>query len=718
MTAQPFSPGTVIEARRRLWRVDAIWEEELVATTIDGGETEQHRFYLPFEQVRPATLEIPSAERIGRWAAQSLLLRAYQLSLMHGTAPFLSLQRSRVIPTNYQLIPLVMSLEMPRVRMAIFDDVGLGKTIESGLVIAELLARQRVRNTLVICPANLREQWRKALEYFFHIDVRIISTRHRREMERQLPVGANPWEYYRHLIVSVDYAKQPAIKNQILEQSWDLILIDEAHQVAKPHQQVARQSVEMERWELARAVAKVAQHFLLLTATPHNGYSDSFASLLDMLDVGAVQGPAHAPRIERTLARQHVVQRRRDDVEQWFLESGDRKSPFPKRDQNEIAITPSQQERDAIAAVEDLGRLILGNAHGSRGRVLAHWTVLHLHKRALSSPEALRRSLRNRMESLRRKLTDASQPEEVESLPEEVARATAFDGDPGERYSEEEAFRWVERGLYGDAVQLKGELEQLQQALSIAEKVTPARDEKLNRLLHEVLHERLRQYPRLVIFTRYLDTLEYLEKQINSSKTFRQRYPRCQVITLYGELNESQRRERFVQFEQAAQAIMLATDCISEGINLQHACNQIIHYELPWNPNRLEQRNGRVDRFGQPREEVVIRTLVMNESLDATILAVLVEKAKQIRKEYGFSPPYFGDEEIILGLIQEHGKHAEVGVAQLSLFAEAAEQRGTELIDPFGKDTLERIRDESFYGQTDLQLPDIESRLEQTYHTS
>ncbi|UCC63067.1 MAG: DEAD/DEAH box helicase family protein, partial [Anaerolineae bacterium] len=229
MSAIRFSPGAVVRSRARLWRVDAQAGDLLMVTSIDGGQPEQRRLYLPFEDVQPGQLDPPSARVIGRPQAQDLLLRAFRLSLLHGTAPLLSLQRSGAIPKDYQLVPVVMALEMPRVRMLIADDVGLGKTIEAGLIVTELLTRQMAARLLVVVPANLREQWREALDYFFHIPARIISTRHRREMERELPAGANPWQHYRYLITSVDYAKQPAIKNQILEQEWDIVVVDEAH---------------------------------------------------------------------------------------------------------------------------------------------------------------------------------------------------------------------------------------------------------------------------------------------------------------------------------------------------------------------------------------------------------------------------------------------------------------------------------------------------------
>ena len=727
-----YGPGSVIRARNRLWRVDGQPEDDvLVASTIDGGDARRIKFYVPFEEIEEGHLARPSPEIVGHIQSQDLLLRAYRLSLLHGTAPLLSLQRSRVIPKDYQLVPVVMSLEMPRVRMLLADDVGLGKTVEAGLIATELLARQMATRMLVIVPASLRQQWREALDYFFHLPARVISSRHRRQMEHELPAGANPWEYHRFLIASVDYAKQASIKNQILEQRWDVVIIDEAHKVAKPHQSSPDQSVSMDRWELAQTLAQSdrVRHLMLLTATPHDGYTDSFASLLRMLNVGAVEGPSHAPRIIRPVAQRYVCQRRREDVESWFQDAPD-KSPFPERDQDEVIVPPTAYEIDAIRAVESYGERVLEQAAAgpAQFRTLAHWTVLHFHKRALSSPEALRCSLRNRRKKLKRRLKEAIAETEdaasVDSLPSltfsnadvsisaEVARANVLDEETGERLTYEEAGRRTERLVYGSPEQIRAELRHLEDVLDKAEKVTPTRDNKLQRLLNVVLKERLRLDPKVVIFTRYVDTMEYLEEQIQEDA----QYANAEVLTIYGGLSEQRRREIFRAFERAEVGVLVATDAISEGINLQHAAAQVIHYELPWNPNRLEQRNGRVDRFGQRKEKVYIRTLVMDETLDAAILKVLVEKAARIREDYGFSPPYFGDETTILDLMVQHD--VRLGPKQLGLFDSAGTTGDTVATeDPFREETLERIKGDSFYGQTHVSLPEIERRLEETAQT-
>jgi len=704
--------GSIVELRSRLWRVDDLQGDVLAATSIDGTPIERRKFYLPFETVRPGKIEPPSANIVGNYSAQDLLLRAYRLSMIHGAAPLLSLQRSRVVPVSFQMVPVVMSLEMPRVRLLIADDVGLGKTIEAGLTVVELFARQRASRLLVVCPAMLREQWKDALDYFFHIDAEIISSSHRRTLERGLPPGTNPWEYYPYLIASMDYAKMAEVKAQVLEQSWDIILVDEAHNVAKPHQIDPRQKVEMERWELMRELSKKTRHLIMLTATPHNGYTDTFASLLKMLEVGAVTGSDSNPVINRDIAESYVCQRRRSDVEAEMSKTGD-KSPFPKRNAEEVFVKLSPLEANVMDEVEQLGRHILATAGGERTfrMRIAKWTVTHLHKRALSSPNSLVCSLKNRLKTVEKRIAaqDALIDEEA-SVAEEEARAEVLDNDTGERVDDEETGARMERYLIGDKEALLKEKELLEQTLLGAQKVTAAKDTKLTELLDNTLRIMVRRIPKVIIFTRYRDTLDYLAKNIPEHRNFKE----VKVFTLDGSMNEVQRVEKFKEFEKASQAILVATDCISEGINLQYVASQIIHYELPWNPNRLEQRNGRVDRYGQPKDTVFIRTMVVNDSLEAAILKVLVEKAFQIRQDFGFSPPFFGDDISILDLIREQGYDVKIGQRSLDDFLRDMSPELEHVINPFSDESIQRMKNDNFYGQSSIDLSEVQKRLTET----
>jgi superfamily II DNA/RNA helicase len=271
-------------------------------------------------------------------------------------------------------------------------------------------------------------------------------------------------------------------------------------------------------------------------------------------------------------------------------------------------VTPTKYEEETYDAVREYGDLLMSSAKrsGSNNQTLARWSVIHFLKRALSSPEALRRSISNRQNKLRDRLEDLDDEdrqtmiEETAGISESMAQANALDDDPGEEYSEEEVGERVERLVAGNRASIEQELDLLEEVAEKAERVTKSRDAKLQRLLNETLPQRF-QYSRVIIFTKYVDTLEYLKEQIKKSQG-----EKTDVFTLHGSLNEAQRKERFNQFERSDRGVLIATDVISEGMNLQHAANQIIHYELPWNPNRLEQRNGRIDRYGQEEDEVVI----------------------------------------------------------------------------------------------------------------
>ncbi|WP_256301703.1 helicase-related protein [Haloarchaeobius salinus] len=700
-------PGEVIRNRNRLWRVDSVDGEVVSATALDGPTT-THRFYAPIESIEKGSLPAPDTDRMGNPQFQDLLIQSNRLSMLHGTAPLMSLQRSRVIPTEYQLTPVVMALDMPEVRLMLADDVGLGKTIEAGLITSELLARNRADRILIVTPANLRDQWRETFEHFFHIDAQITDRRSRRAMEKDVPPGTSVWDYYSKHIVSIDYAKQSHIRNQILSQDWDMVIIDEAHQAARPHTVSASASPSKQRWEFAQDITDAATHALLLTATPHNGYTDSYASLLNMVNPDIVSGDQHDPQINRDIAKRHVVQRRREDVEQWF--GDDDENPFPDRDQQTVEVNPTDYETTAYDAVRDYGDALVEAAQHSDNRTLAQWTVVHFLKRALSSPEALRRSLRNRKDKLTNRLdeleSDDDVIEETAGISEEMAQANALDNDPGEDYSETELGQRVERVVTGDRRAIEVELETLEETLEAANRVTKTRDSKLQRLLDQTLPARFNSGG-TIVFTKYVDTLEYLEEHVRDEFG-----DRVSVHTLYGELGEAERNERFQEFADSERGVLIATDVISEGMNLQYAANQVIHYELPWNPNRLEQRNGRVDRYGQKAETVYIRTMVVNDPMDRTVLTKLIEKAQEIRSEYGFSPPYLGDDEGVLQLLDndemqhlmpQYTLHDFIGDGQ-----EAVEESA------FDDEVLDRIKDESFYNHTEVDLSEVKERQEKT----
>lgn len=277
---------------------------------------------------------------------------------------------------------------------------------------------------------------------------------------------------------------------------------------------------------------------------------------------------------------------------------------------------------------------------------------------------------------------------------------------------------------FGSMEALKAEKKKLEDLITFANRITATKDSKLkcltnpkNGLLKAALSG-VYGTKKIIIFTKYKDTLEYLEREI--PKQMRNTLSSENIITVHGDLTDVLRNERLAYFQHLDQGILIATDCISEGINLQHMANQVIHYELPWNPNRLEQRNGRVDRYGQKAKMVYIRTLVMDDTLDATILKVLKQKADQIREDYGFAPPFFGDDTSVFDLIQSIGAN-KVPAMQRSLFEFDRNIRKGEAdvplrdkVNPFDKAIIETIVSESFYGQANVDLSEIRERLKET----
>ena len=246
---QLLAPGRVVRFRERLWRVDARTNGEFTATPLDGRDLQPRRFAAAVERVADGELPFPSADETTDATEQDLLLRAHQLALVHGSAPIVGLQRSRAIPTEFQIVPLLMALGRDRVRLLIADDVGIGKTVEAGLVLAELLARGIARRVLIVTPWNLREQWREALAHFFHLEGTVIASHLMPSLERRLLPGQSPWEASDICIASVDYLKLHGPK--VLQYRWDMAIVDEAHVCAQPHAGLGQSAPDMLRHTFA-----------------------------------------------------------------------------------------------------------------------------------------------------------------------------------------------------------------------------------------------------------------------------------------------------------------------------------------------------------------------------------------------------------------------------------------------------------------------------------
>lgn len=719
--ASTLKPGSVVRMRERLWRVNYVDGDVFGATALDGRDNLPRRFHRDLEVVERGDMPLPSPEALGELTTQDLLLQAQRFALLHGTAPILGLQRSRAIPTDFQLVPLHMILGRRRVRLGIFDDVGTGKTIEAGLVLSELIARGKARRILIVVPANLREQWRDALDHFFHIQATLVSGTLLPALERRLLPGQSVWGSHDVVIASIDYLKTRTA--QVLSYPWDLVVIDEAHMCAQPHvsASMGRSKPEMARWQFAEAIADHANHLLLLTATPHNGYTDSYSSLFRMLDATLVVESDDGPRILRDKARKDfIVQRRRADIEGWYEQRGTI-SPFPTREADEYPVSLDRfpAMADLLDRLRDYATVLYENAQST----VDQWIAAHLQKRALSSPAALQQSIRNRSRTLERRASTESTKKDAVAAEEATSDQLFSEDDEGDAANLDQT---------ASSLDAQNELQLLAEVAEAAGKVTPAKDPKLQELIR-LIPKRLDRHPdarRIMVFTKYKDTLDYLVKELTKSgKAKRSPLPLgLQVFAIHGAMNLAQRRETFDGFEQAEQAVLVATDCISEGLNLQRACAEIVHYELPWNPNRLEQRNGRIDRFQQREKVVGISTLVLDDPLDAALLYLIDKKANEIRRAYGFVPPFLANTDILLHLTNPGAAYQQLlrekapGGHQGNFFDEGQDARQRlEELDPklarlaeeglSGDERINRIAEESFYGQSDVTLAAVEDAL-------
>ncbi|MBD3213344.1 MAG: hypothetical protein GF311_12110, partial [Candidatus Lokiarchaeota archaeon] len=598
-----------------------------------------------------------------------------------------------------------------------------GKTIEAGLILQELLGRKRIRRVLFVTPANLRDQWKTILREFFGINAVIMSSRNRRKLESQLLVGGNPWGYYNFIITSIDYAKQPGIREEIIQFEWDMIIIDEAHNVMRPHLGTddPRADSFKQSYGFAKTLAEEYQNLLLLTATPHNGHRDCFASLLEMIHSELITEEAsHKYLINKDRAINHICQRRRGDVEDWIKESRYNKNPFPERDSNEIYIKPSDQFYNTFDALNEFSKHVLERTKESlsKEKKLSIWNILHFHKRAISSPHALLCSVDNRIKEIEKKLQrNYKAIDDPESLlsPEEAAQSV-MDGYENDRLDEDELDERHDKLIITETMEDLNKEKSLLLEVKKEAKKLKKEDRKMIELIEGVLPRRFNDSKKVIIFTRYIDTLTYIEGNLLTKIENTLKYKDFEIYSVHGKMASPRRQDIYNKFLEAEKGILISTDCMAEGIDLQFSANQVINYELTWNPNRLEQRNGRVDRFGQPKKKVYIRTLIMKNTLEMDILETLVKKASEIKNVYGFVPGFFGDPEAVIDHIMEKRKGESKKDAQKTLdrwiqFSQSVD----DIISVFfSEQQIKEIMQDSFYGHSNINLEEIEERMRLT----
>ncbi len=653
------SVGSIVRCRNREWIILPSPDENLILLRpLTGSDREVCGIYKPlanlgFDRVEPATFPLPTPEDTSDAVSTGLLWNAARLSLRDGAGPFRSLGRVSVRPRPYQFVPLLMSLRLQPIRLLIADDVGIGKTIEALLIARELLDRGEIKRLCVLCPPYLCDQWKKELSEKFHLDAVIIRSGTISQLERELPSGDHSiFGYFPYTVVSIDYAKTERHRANFLIHCPEFVIVDEAHGAAKPHSQARSQQ---QRHELLEKIAEDSnRHIILVTATPHSGIEESFLSLLGLLKPDfRTFNLKEMTEKERDSLSYHFVQRRRADVLKWLGEE----TPFPERESSEETYDLSPPYRNLFDRVYRFSRELVQTGETLTGwrRRIRYWTALALLRCAMSSPESALAALHKRAKGI--------------SLDEEVSEETysPYIYEPTEEETIDlQPAHIVEKGEIDLS---ESERRHLREFARLADQLrTGDNDLKIKRC-SEIIHKLLHEGYCPIVWCRYIATSDYVARELQHR--LEGEFKDLRVISVTGKDSEEERLSSVNELTLYPRRVLVATDCLSEGINLQESFNAVLHYDLPWNPNRLEQREGRVDRFGQMFKKV--KTILFygrDNPVDGAVLDVLLRKAKEIHRDLGITVPVPMDSETIMEAVLKtlffRAPHAQ----QLSLFEE------------------------------------------------
>lgn len=662
-----YKPGTLVRVRNRDWVVQPSDRDQLLRLKPLGGtEEEITGIYLPLhiseDLPQSISFPLPDVENIGDITSAKVLFNAVRLSFRSGAGPFRSFGKLSFRPRAYQLVPLIMALRQETVRLLIADDVGIGKTIEGLLIVKEMFERGDIKRFAVVCPPHLCDQWATELREKFNIDPVVIRSESAAYLDRQLPPDTSPFKYFPYQVISIDYIKLDPRKRIFIDECPRMVVVDEAHTVARPPRE---EGDTMLRHALIQEISeKNNQHLLLLTATPHNGIEESFQSLLGMLKpaFGSVVLTDADQKTRRKVA-EHFVQRRRGDVVNWL----DEETKFPDRDFLEIEYSLGATYLDLFDDLLDYAKEMVSREEGQKH--IHYWTALGLLRGVISSPAAGCSMLRNRADK---------REDEMEELDDQTARVMVMDGRAQDSDVEPAAVVTSAGVSKTEVRKLRGFADRLEKLGSKSKdhKAAAAID-KVTEWLEEGYHP--------IIFCRYISTANYLAELIEHNLP--SGYKRnTNVESVTSELSEEQRRERVEELGKHEHRVLVATDCLSEGINLQEHFTAVLHYDLPWNPNKLEQREGRVDRFGQTKPKVKTALLYGNGNpIDATVLKVLLRKAIQIKKDTGISVPFPEDSESII----------EAVLNAVLLNPHKSEYRDTQLRLSFEDDVVQKTAEQA-----------------------
>ncbi len=706
-----YKPGSLVTLRNRPWVVLPSEDHDLLLLKPLGGSDEEITgIFLPVagKNEKPQSYNFikPSVNDLGDFTSAKLLYNAARLSFRNAAGPFRCLGKLSFRPRSYQMVPLIMTLKQETTRLLIADDVGVGKTIEALLIAKELYERKEIKRFAIVCLPHLCDQWQDEMKNKFGIEAVIIRSGTATSLERQIRTHENIFRAFPFQIISIDYIKSGNKRQVFIDHCPELIMVDEAHTCAKP---AGANNSQQLRYHLLHDISKKEnQHLVFLTATPHSGKQAEFQSLLGLLkpdfekiDVVTSTEP------ERKEIAKHFIQRRRGDVLKWL----DEETKFPERNSIDKDFEIGKAYADVFNDILAYAREIVAQNMGDgRKQRYNYWDALALLRGVMSSPAAGISMLTKKAQ--KKKITDEEDDPDTNREHEDVAESdSVMDNDfstddnlplsvlgKGEAIKDSESKRLVGyakrmEGLYGIE-----------------------HDQKAKEALFQIKTFLERGY-NPIVFCRYIQTANYLGEIFKDNlkgKNFKNLH--IEVVT--SELNDELRREKIEEMNKSERRLLIATDCLSEGINLQEGFNALLHYDLPWNPNRLEQREGRIDRFGQQAEVVEVALLYgSNNPIDGVVLEVLLRKAREIRRSIGISVPFPENsasvmEAVTNAILLKPSVSVKQVSHQLSMFeAEEIEAEKNRVARAFEEAEQREKASRSIFAQNAIKAHEIEADL-------
>ncbi|MGC8979238.1 helicase-related protein [Caldisericum sp.] len=534
--------------------------------------------------------------------------------------PLLAMNTSKIDPLPFQIEAVYgYILKLPKIRFLIADDPGAGKTIMAGLVIKELKLRGIIRRILIVVPGHLKDQWRRELkekfeEHFTVIDRGLLDAHY----------GENPWQRENQIITSIDFAKREEILPSLSSVHWDLVIVDEAHKMAA--YRYGDKLSRTKRYKLGETLSKTTDHLIFLTATPHKGDPENFRLFLDLLVPGFFATPELIDESLKNRDNPLFIRRIKEDLKDF-----EGKPLFTHRYPRTIKFRLSEKEKKLY---NELSRYVISQYNKAlqmdKKRNVA-FALLILQRRMASSTYALLKSLERRKERLE-ELLKGTKP--IKETPTYIDVEDVEDYDEVDDYDEEarrkQEEKWETLSVAENREELQKEIATLSDLIASAKEILDEEHEikiiELKKAIEEGF-KKIREMEgneKILIFTESKDTMEYLVKKISSWG--------YSVTWIHGGMSLEERITAERVFKNEKQ-IMVATEAAGEGINLQF-CHLMINYDIPWNPNRLEQRMGRIHRYGQ-QKNVYVFNLVAEDTREGQVLSKMFEKLEEIRDAIG-----------------------------------------------------------------------------------